>query len=488
MLSTPAVGPAQVCSEAAASPRALASARFATPSVCRHAVEPRRASVKVPAHQRFTLDNGVKLILIPLHQVPLIAFEALVRGGATLDPNHRPGLAALAAELLTHGAGSRDAYAFADAVEGVGGMLGAEARSETIVVHGQFLARDRALMLTLLADALQRPRFDTHDLKTLRTRRIEFIKAAKDCEPQHLIGAYGRALLFGAHPYAKPVEGSERGLAAITRQNVLEFYQQQMGADRLTLVFAGDFDTSVLKNELISLFSAWRPAAAPLKSMPAPKRVHSRRVLLIDAPASTQTHFWIGNVGVARSYAHRAALEVTNTAFGGSFGSMLMQALRVKSGLTYSVNSTFRRGSVAGEYAISSFTQTATTARALEVTLQSLGTLKQQGVSDLAIDSARSYLLGQYPLGFETATDWAAALADLDLYQLTQSYIDDFGAQLSRVDAASAREVIATAFPSSDEVDIVLIGDAARIRDAAANFGTVIEKPLAAPDFALPAH
>src|ERR1700689_5911925 len=122
--------------------------------------QPAGSAVRIPPHQRCTLANGVKLILIPRHDVPLIAFEAVLRGGARLDPDSRAGVASLVAELLTHGAGSRDAYAFADAVEGAGGSFDADAHSEAILVHGQFLARDRELLLGLLADALQRPRFD----------------------------------------------------------------------------------------------------------------------------------------------------------------------------------------------------------------------------------------------------------------------------------------------------------------------------------------
>ena len=120
--------------------------------------------VRIPPHQRYTLANGVKLILIPRHDVPLIAFEALLRGGARLDAEGREGVTSLTAELLTHGAGSRDAYAFADAVEGAGGSFDADAHSEAILVHGQFLARDSELLLGLLADALQRPRLPPDEL------------------------------------------------------------------------------------------------------------------------------------------------------------------------------------------------------------------------------------------------------------------------------------------------------------------------------------
>jgi predicted Zn-dependent peptidase len=108
-------------------------------------------------------------------------------------------------------------------------------------------------------------------------------------------------------------------------------------------------------------------------------------------------------------------------------------------------------------------------------------------VSDAAVDSARSYILGQYALGFETAADWAGALADLDLYHLPDSYIDDYRPQLLQVNAAASKQVVASAYPSSEDVDIVLIGDAARIRADVAQLGPVVEKSLAAQDFEPPA-
>ena len=206
-------------------------------------------------------------------------------------------------------------------------------------------------------------------------------------------------------------------------------------------------------------------------------------MLLVDSPGSEQSYFWIGNVGVARHYPLRAALEVTNTVFGGSFGSMLMQALRVRTGLTYSVQSSFLRGSVAGEFAIQSFASTPSTARALNIALDMLDTLKRGGAAADAIDSARNYILGQYPLGFETAADWAAVLADLDLYGLPESYVEDFVPTLRQVRPADIDEVVANAFPASADVDIALIADAAQVRGEIAQLGQVVETTLTAPQF-----
>jgi zinc protease len=441
--------------------------------------------VRIPAHERRTLPNGVRLILLPLHDVPLIAFEAVVRGGSRLDPVDRDGVASLTAELLKYGAGERNAYAFADAVEGAGGSFDVEVHSEAIHVHGQFLTQDRSLLLELLADALQRPHLSAAELDKLRKRRIESIRATKDSEPQSLMGTYGRTLLFGDHPYGRPAGGSEVALAAIGRSEVSRLYRQHFGADRLTLVFAGDFDPSWLEEAVAAAFSDWPRAEGRLAPLTSPERMRGRRVLLIDSPGSEQTYLWFANVGVARAYPLAAALQVANTAFGGKFGSMLMQALRVETGLTYSVSSSFHRGSVPGEFAISSFTETASTARAIDIVLGTLDALKQGEISDESIASARSYILGQYPLGFETAADWASALAKLDLYDLPDSYIDEFVPALERVGRSQTAEVVATAFPESSDLCIALMGDADKIGTEVSRFGRTLRKALADPDFSV---
>jgi predicted Zn-dependent peptidase len=115
-------------------------------------------------------------------------------------------------------------------------------------------------MLELLADALRRPRFDAEQFESLRKRQIEFIKAAKDSDPSELIGTYGRAALFRGNPYGSPVTGSEHSLAAATLEDVRTYYRDQVGADRLTLVFTGDIDAAWLRKAVSEAFGGWPPA------------------------------------------------------------------------------------------------------------------------------------------------------------------------------------------------------------------------------------
>ena len=440
--------------------------------------------VKVPANTRFVLPNGLTVILVPKKDVPLIAFSGFVRGGTLTDPAGKVGVASLAAGLLERGAGKRSAYEFADAVEGVGGSFSAAAGAEAISISGQFLARDRALLIDLLSDALMRPHFDAAEFAKFRDREIEFIKSAKDTDPSQLLGIYGRAALFGAHPYGRPQGGSERSLAAITQGDVVSYHATNFGADRVTLVFAGDLDAKWMKQALTAAFSGWaKSKASPLELNPA-ARVTGRHVLLVDSPGAVQTYFWVGNVGVDRRYSGRPALDLVNTLYGGRFTSILNTELRIKSGLSYSASSSFTRGSVPGEFSIRSFTQTATTGQAIDLTLATLESLKHGTLAPEMLESSRAYLLGQYPLRLETAANWAAALADLEFYGLGKDYIEGYGPALTKVDLAEAAAVTADAFPRPADLVLVLIGDAAKIRETAAKYGPVTEMKLAQPDFA----
>lgn len=440
--------------------------------------------VRVPAHERIVLENGLTLILVPRRDVPLVAFNAVLRGGESNAASGKSGVASLVAGLLEKGAGERAAFAFADAVEGVGGTFHAGSGPESITLRGQFLARDQHLLLELLADVLLRPRFEPQELEYLRARQIELIKAAKDSDPSELLGTYGRAFLFGTHPYGRPPIGSERSLASITHEDILRYPRANFGADRLTLVFAGDIDSAWLTRAVSQAFASWPRAQRSASALVQPERLRERQVLLIDSPGSTQTYFWIGNVGVDRHYPERPALDLVNTLFGGRFTSMLNTELRVRSGLSYGARSGFSRGSVAGEFAIRSFVQTQDTRVALDLALQTLGRLREpQAITAEMLDSARAYLLGQFPLHFETAADWAAALGEIELFRLGAGYIDSYTPRLHEVSLPLSRSVIEQAFPVPEAVAIVLIGDATRLSDQLAEYGPVTRMPLTQPDF-----
>lgn len=230
-------------------------------------------------------------------------------------------------------------------------------------------------------------------------------------------------------------------------------------------------------------FGDWARAAATLPPLPEPVRMLGRRVLLVDAPGSSQVYFWLGNVGVARRDPDRTTIDVVNTLYGGRFTSILNTELRVKSGLSYGAQSAFVRGTVAAEFAIRSFTVVDNAGQAIDLALATLERLHRDGLSEDALASARRYLLGQFPLAYETASQWGNALADLEFFGLGREDIEAYGPRVAAVDSVAARAVIARAVPRSSDLAIVLIGDAAKLRDIAAAYGPITTMSLADPDF-----
>ena len=439
--------------------------------------------VKVPPFERVQLGNGAIVLLMERHDVPLIAFSAVLRGGAVSDPQGASGMASLLVSLLEKGAGNRDAATFAETVASVGGQIETAASTESIAVSGSFLARDQQLMVELLADMLQRPRLEQEQFDTLRARHIEFIRAAKESDLAALTPIYGEAYLFEGHPYGRPVDGSETSLAALKHADLQRYYREQVGADRLILTVAGDFKTAQLKQRISRAFSGWRKASAPLPTIPPAQRVASRRVLLVDAPDSVQSYFWAGSLGVPKGDPRRATLDVTNTLFGGRFTSMLNSELRIRTGLSYGASSYFDRLLQTGHWELSSFTQTETTIQALDLALATLDKLHETGLDASMLDSGKSYVQGQYPLALETSAQWAAQLATLEFYGLPRSYIDDYSAALADVSIGETKRVVQDVFPPSSALAIVVVGNASAIRDGLRKYGPVTEMKLADPTF-----
>lgn len=439
--------------------------------------------VTLPQHERVALPNGTVLILSEKHDVPLVGLEAIVRGGAITDPDGLNGLSGLFARVMQYGAGDRDAATFAEAIESVGGELDASADLEALRISADFMSRDAELMIELVADMLQRPVLAEGELEKLRERSINLIKAAKGGNPGQLLPAYGNAYLFGTHPYGNPVGGSEATLGAITHEDLLAYYENFVGGDRLIISVVGDFNLPAMKARLTAAFGEWRAAAAPLPALAAASKTSGRKVLLVDAPGATQTYFWIGNLGVAIDYPGRAELNLANTVFGGRFTSMLNTELRVKAGLTYSARSTIRRRSLPGSVVISSFTETSTTADAIDLALEVLDTFRGDGLDEEMLLSARNYIMGQFPPLLETAAQIASQLATLEQYGLEASYIDGYGASLEAASQDSVAAVIEEVYPSADNLSFILIGDAAAIRDAVAKYGPVTEMSINEPRF-----
>ncbi len=439
--------------------------------------------IQLPAYTEVTLDNGILLLMTERRDVPLVSFSAIVRNGVVSEPADKGGVANLTARLLQKGAGDRDELQFAQDVAAVGGELSAAGGVEATIINGEFMSRDFDFMIEVLSDMLMRPALDQDEFDKLKTRSIQSLAAAKDSDLRALNGVYGKSFLHGDHPYGRAVSGDETSLAGITHGDVASFYADQYGADRMILTLAGDFDSAAAQERIEQALGSWRKAGSETPGLAAPETQKGRRVLLVDKPDATQTYFWIGNVGVSHSDAQMPAIDLVNTVFGGRFTSILMYNLRTKAGLTYGARSTQTQLSKPGSVAIVSFTKTETTIEAMDMALDLLGQLHQDGLDDDILHSAKAYRLGLFPLGLETNSQLAAALGQLRFYGEPDEKINAYGPAIAAVNTDDAKDVIARVFPPVDDVVFVLIGNAADIRDGIAKYGDVTEIAITHPSF-----
>jgi len=439
--------------------------------------------VKLPPYKKETLKNGMTVVLMEQHKVPLVDIRLTFRSGTTADPEGKEGLANITSGLLRKGTKKNNALQISEALDSVGATFGAYAGLDFTYCSAQFMSKDIVGGLDLVAEILMQPIFPEDEFDKLRAQSIDRVRAAKD-SVRSVLSSYYYSYLYGDHPYSKPGGGDEGSLAAITHDDVVKFYASNYAPANAILVVVGDFKTADMAKMISQKFGGWKSAAPKPVDLPKPSHVKGQKLLLVDKPDATQTYFVIGNIGVERTNPDRVAIAVVNTLFGGRFTSMINTALRIKSGLTYGANSGFAMNKVPGPFLISSFTANATTERALDLALETLKELHEKGFTEEDLVSAKAYIKGTYPpSNLETGAQLAGRLSDLQLYGLPNSDVDDYYAKVDAVTLDEAKRAIKNYFPL-DDLCFVLIGKADEIRPAAEKFSKEIkEKSISEPGF-----
>lgn len=442
------------------------------------ALAPARAEngdLKLPPFRKMVLDNGVTLLLMEQHEVPIISLNFIVQSGSAADPEGKEGTASATAALLRKGTKSRAADQISNELDFVGGQLDADATFDYSNGTAEFVKKDIAKGLDLLADIVLNPTFPQDEVTKLLKQRVDEIKAAKD-EAQAVINNYFRAYLYGSHPLGRPSKGDEKSIAAITRADILNFYQTWYSPRNTILSVVGDFDTTVMEQTLRAKFGDWKPTTETKKTkLIDAQPVAGKKLLLVDKPDSTQTFFQIGNLGISRTNPDRVFIQVINTLFGGRFTSMLNTELRIKTGLTYGARSSFVQHQTPGPFVISTYTRNETTEKAIDMTLEILKRLHEKGVSEEDLKSAKAYLKGQFPPTIETSDQLADLLAQLEFYGLDASDVNGYYAKVDSMTMADAQRVIKQYFPMENLV-FVLIGKASEIEPIARKYAPRIDK------------
>lgn len=439
-------------------------------------------SLNLPPYKKVTLENGMTLLFMEQHEVPIISFRWFVRTGAVADPAGKEGLASLTAGLLRKGSKSRSADQISAELDFVGGLMDADASMDYTTGNAEFLKKDIQKGLELLCDVLLNPTFPQEEVSKMLEQRIDGIRAAKD-SAWDVMGDYFGAYLYGKHPYGRPTDGDENSLAAIARDDVLGFYRSWYVPGNAFLVAVGDFAAAEMERLLGEKFAGWPAGQTPAVRLPEPQPSAGKRLLLVDKPDSTQTFFQIGNTGISRTDPDRIPVDIVNTLFGGRFTSMLNSELRINSGLTYGARSFFDLRKMRGPFAISSYTPNATTEKAIDMALDVLERLHEKGITQEELQSAKNYVKGQFPPTIETAAQLAALLARLEFYGLDAREVDEYYARIDAMTLEDARRVIRQHFPLENLV-FVLIGKAEEIQPVVKKYAPKMDtKSIGQPGF-----
>jgi len=419
------------------------------------------AQIRLPEYKKVALPNGLTLLLMERHAVPIVSFQVALRTGSTEDPAGKEGLAGITNDLLRKGTKSKSADELSAQLDSIGATFGTTENFDTLRVNAEFLKKDLGSGLPLLAEILLQPTFPQAEVNKLLKQRVDEIRSSKD-EPDSVINDYFRTYLFGKHLYSRPPGGDENTLPKITRADIVAFYQAHYVPENMVISVAGDFSAADMEKQLTEQFGSWPKKALRAAAVPAPEPVKGRRLLLVDKDDATQAYFNIGNVGIQRNHPDRVAVDVVNTLFGGRFTSMINSALRIQSGLTYGAVSRFNRLRQRGPFFIFSYTQNATTEKAMDMALDILKQFHEKGPTEEQIKSARSYIKGQFGPRVETTDQLAGWMAELELYGLERSEVDDYFARLDAVTLADARRVIQQYYPIED-LTFTVVGKAAEI-------------------------
>lgn len=436
---------------------------------------------RFPGIVRHTLANGLEVRTIEHQTVPVVSCVLQVRGGAGADPHGQEGLAAITADMVDEGTGALSAIEVSEGFARIGAEydvdVGADATLFGLTVLSRFAERGASLM----ADIVVRPSLREHDFDRVRQLRLDRLRQLKDLPPAVAERAFLR-LMYGDHPYGHLPIGTEDALRGFGVDRVAEFHAATFRPAGATLVLAGPMLHEQLVTIADSAFSGWTQQA-PAAPMPAADAIdpvaNAPRLAMIARAGAAQSELRIGHLSTRRSTPDYAALLVMNSVLGGQFVSRINLRLREEKGYTYGARTGFdwRRG--IAPFSLQASVDTAATADAIRETLAEFDAIRgSRPPSDNEMALAKASLTRGYPRSFETAQQITRSVAQLSLYDLPDSYFEEF---IPRVSAVGPADVVRVAerYVDPSRAVTLIVGDHMAVADSLAPLG--LGEPLLLP-------
>ena len=433
---------------------------------------------QAPPRQEWELSNGMKVVLVTDRRYPMVTARLALRSGSAAVGREDAGLVDAMAELLTDGTAQRSSKAIADAADEFGGRISASADADDVVLGSYCLSEYGDKMFGLLSEVARTPSFPETEV-ALRKKNMQEELNVERSEPDFLAGVAFYKKLFGAHPYAvtAPTDASIRRL---DRARIVKTHKRLFTPRNALLVLVGDLGFDQAKALVSRSFGSWKGEPGPPAAPAAPAHPRLRRVYVVDRPGSVQVSLILGNLAMREDHPDYFNFLLANQVLGGSFSSRLVSDIRESKGYTYRIGSRIQTWLTAGVFRVRTPVRNEVVEPALEAIIGHLDRIRHKKVTAEELVQAKNYLAGSFARSLETQEGLASALLRLKLHRLPDDYLDTFVAKVQAVEAAGVLRAAET-FIRPEEMVVVAVGDAAKIKDAAGRFSS---EPvmLAGPD------
>ncbi len=415
-----------------------------------------------PAHSRFTLPNGLKVIVVPKPGVPFVSASLELLSGASTED--KPGTAALALHMLTKGTSKHSEKELSEELETYAISLSGSADMDSASVSASSLTEHTPRAMRLLAEVVRCPSFPADELEKLRRQTLASL-AISEKEPSTKADREFRRRLFGDHPYGRTATGEAADVKAVTADDIKQWWAGYPGPHQALLLFAGDIDEETARKLSTEAFGDWQPRLnappAAEQQLPAGRLTH---IYLVDQPGAIQSQIRIGQRSFRRDDPGYPVARVVGDYFGGAFSSRLNEVIRVQKGLTYGAGGGYSPSRFAGRFTVRTFSKTDSTVAAVTAALGEIDRLRIEPPTEKELSETKAHFIGSVALRRETPQQVANELWEAKLYSLPE---DHFERTLARATAVTPEECIALAKATIDptKLVVVVVGDAEKLKN-----------------------
>lgn len=425
---------------------------------------PREAKLPQPVEK--TLANGLRVIVVPKHDNPLVATELMFRTGGAADPRGKAGVAALTSSVLTQGTKTRTAEEIARGVEALGATLQADAGWDWSAIDVSVMSSNLGKAMEYVADVARNATFAKDEFEREQAQTIDALQVELG-EPASVARMVASRLVFGDAPYGNTLGGTPSSVKSIKRADLVAFHKAHYRPDNAVLVLAGDVKPETAFVLAEKVFGSWRSSgAAPASGAGVGGRSGrpSTRTVIIDMPEAGQSAVVVGRTGIRRADPAYMPALVANSILGGGYSSRLNQEIRIKRGLAYGARSSFDPRAAIGPFTAASQTKNETAAEVAGIITGELKRLAQDDVPEAELTPRKATLIGEFAQSLETTSGIVDAVSDLALYGLPLAEINRYISGVQGVTAADVRKFSAANL--GGDVNVVIVGDAKQFEPA----------------------